>query len=300
MQIEKYKQRERHNVTDSTLNSRVSALNNLDDFVNGKDELAVDDVESWIDSLINEYEAGNIKAGTIKQYYKAVKYYWQKIHGDSSEIEHVRDWIPVGSTDHGDYLDRDEWDQLRDVATNLRLRAIVELMYLYARRPGEVRLLNFDDVTFPEDRPGEEHGTITFNILKKDEPFRATYELKPNAERVIRDYLRYRTEATEEASQPWEEGEVVEPLFTTSYGRVSYDTIWSNIKNLAKKAGIEKNITPKSMRHSRTTHLDWSGQSPEVIARQQLIHDPDSNVVGHYIHPRDEEQVREVMSLDEE
>lgn len=314
MQLEKYKQRSRHNVTESTLNSRVSALNNLRDFVDHDGEVKVEDVEDWIDHLIDKFENDEIKAGTIKQYFKSVKYYWQTIKGDSEPIEHIREWIPTGKTDHGDFLDREEWDLLRSKATSLRLNCFIELMYLYARRPGEVRLINLDDIVFSnpsndnnvERKPvienvddENEMGTITFNILKKDEPFRATYQLKPQAEQAIKDYLRYRTEMTISPEQPWEEDEV-EPLFTTNQGRVSYDTIWKNIKELAQKAGIEKNITPKSMRHSRTTHLDWSGQSPEVIARQQLVHDPDSDVVGHYIHPRDEDQVREVMSLDDE
>lgn len=303
MQIEKYEQRAKHNVTEGTLNSRISALNNFKEFVGHDDEPTVDDVEDWVDHLINQYDNDEISSGTIKQYYKSVKYYWKTINGDAEPIEHIRDWIPTGETNHGHFLDRDEWDQMRDSATNLRLSCFIELMYLYARRPGEVRLINLDDITFSEDaepnEDGEQIGKITFNILKKDEPFRATYQLKEPAERAIKDYLRYRSEQTIEGEHPWEDEEV-EPLFTTNQGRVSYDTIWKNIKELAQKAGIEKNITPKSMRHSRTTHLNWAGKSPEVIASQQLVHDPDSDVVGHYIHPRDEDDVREVMSLDEE
>lgn len=291
MQIEKYKQREKHNITESTLDSRISALRKLDDFVDSE-EITVEDVENWVDHLIEEFEEDDIKAGTIKQYFKAVKYYWKKIHGSADEIEHIRDWIPVGKTNHGDYLEREEWDALRNSIINLRDQAIIDLMYFYARRPGEVILLNLDDIDFEEE-------TITFNILKKDDPFRATFKLRDEAKQSIENYLNYRTEKIIEGEHEWEDDRV-EPLFTTNYGRISYDAVWRNIKSLAESAGINKNITPKSMRHSRVTHLDRSGEAPDVIARQQLIHDPDSNVVGHYVHPRDEEDVREVMSLDEE
>lgn len=293
MQIDKYVQREKHNISESTLNSRLSALRKFKAFVGTDKDVKPHHVEDWIDHLIEEYEEGNVTAGTIKQYYKAVKYYWQKINGNADEIEHVREWIPVGKTDHGDYLTREEWDQLRDVITSLREKAIFELMYYYARRPGEVILINMDDIDFDE-------GTITFNILKKDEPFRARFNLRDEARIAIESYLTYRSGQTVEAEYPWEDGETVEPLFTTSHGRISYDTVWKKIKELADKAGIDKNITPKSMRHSRTTHLDRAGEAPDVIARQQLLHDPESNVVGHYVHPRDEEDVREVMELDDE
>lgn len=270
----------------------MSALNNLQEFVGDTDELEVSDVEDWIDHLITEYEAGNVSAGTIKQYYRSVKYYWKTINGDAEPIEHVRDWIPVGETDHGDYLERDEWDRLREVTTSLREQAIIDLMYYYARRPTEIILLNMDDIDF---RGGE----ITFNIVKKKEPFRATFNLKEQARESLEAYLNYRTEQTIPAEYAWEEGEI-EPVFTTTHGRISYDTVWKGIKELADKAGIDKNITPKSMRHSRTTHLDRAGNSPDVIARQQLLHDPESDVVGHYVHPRDETDTREVMELDDE
>lgn len=251
-----------------------------------------DDVEKWVDHLIDEYDAGSISAGTIKQYYNSVKYYWQKVHGDSEPIEYIREWIPVGDTDHGDFLTVDELDQLREVVTSLRETAIIELMYIYARRPSEIIYLNMSDINMEDE-------TITFNILKKDEPFRATFKLRDDAKQALQDYLKYRIEQTIEAEQPWEEDEV-KPVFTTNHGRISYDTVWRKMKDLADRAGIDKNITPKSMRHSRSTHLDWAGQSPEIIARQQLVHNPESDTIGHYIHPRDEEDVREVMSLDEE
>lgn len=292
MQIEKYKQREKHNITESTLNSRLSALNNLQNFMGSEREPEPEDVEDWVDHLIQEFDNDEISANTIKQYYKSVKYYWQKVHGDDEPIEHIRDWIPVGSTDHGDFLTVEELKQMRDSIYSFREKAIIELMYVYARRPSEIIYLNMSDINMEE-------GTIQFNILKKRDPFRATFELRDDARQVLEDYFKYRMDITVEAEHPWEEGEV-EPVFTTNSGRISYDSVWRKIKDAAKNAGIDKNITPKSMRHSRSTHLDWAGQSPEVIARQQLVHNPESDTIGHYIHPRDEEDVREVMSLDGE
>jgi len=299
MQLETYKRRE-NSVSDSTLNSRLSALRKFKNYIGHTNEPSVEDVERWIDYLIEKHEDDEIKAGTIKQYYKAVKYYFQKVHGDAESIEHIRDWIPVGETDHGDFLEHDELDRMKRRVYNIRDKAIIELMYLYARRPGEIRLLNLDDITFSDEAEDKDESIIKFTILKKKEVFKASFRLEPEAEQKIKNYLKYRDEQViEEPEQEWMEGPI-EPLFTTQHGRISHTTVWRMIKKAAARAGIEKNITPKSMRHSRTTHLHWDGQSPGVIAGQQLLHDPDSDVVGHYIHPRDEDDVRDVMKTEDE
>lgn len=291
MQLEKYRSREENRVTESTVNSRMSALKKFKEFANPDGEPTVEDVEEWVDHMVERHKNDEIKAGTIKQYFKAIKYYYEIIHGSAEELEHIREWIPVGNTDHGDYLEKEELEELRNSAYAYREKAIIEIMYWYARRPGEIILLNMEDIDFEE-------GTITFPILKKDDDsFRATYELVPEVEDRVKNYLSYRSSQTVEAEKPWEEDEV-EPLFTTQHGRISYSTVWRNIKEIAERADVDKNITPKSMRHSRATHLDWSGENPQIIARQQLVHDPDSDVISAYIHPREEEQVREVMRED--
>lgn len=291
MDIEAYRRRTKNNVAEQTLKSRMSALRQMEEFIGEDRELEVEDVERWMDTLIEKHDRGEIKTGTIKQYYKSVKYYFQTVKGEMEALDHMRSWIPDNDTDHGDFLTRGEWDEMLDSAYGMRENAILTLMYNYARRPGEVILLNIEDIDLDE-------GNIKFPILKKQETFRATFELTDSARDSIKSYLQYRTDQTVEAEQEWEDGEV-EPLFTTSHGRISYDTVWSRVKTISERAGIEKNITPKSMRHSRATHLDWAGNSPGEIARQQLVHDPDSDVIGAYIHDQSEDEVREVMDIDE-
>lgn len=292
MNIQKYKKRAKNQVSESTLNSRVSALRNFRDHTDMDGEPTVEDVEGWMDHLIDLHDEGKIKSGTIRQYFKAVRYYFRTIHGDDEQLDHIHEWMPKMDTDHGDYLDREEWQLLRNNTWAARETAIIETMYFYARRPGEVRFLNMDDIDLDE-------GTITFSILKKEEALRATFELRDEVRDVIEAYLPYRAQKKVEAEQDWEEG-TVEPLFTTKHGRISYDTIWRNIKKIAERAGIDKNITPKSMRHSRATHLDWDGHSPDEIARHQLVHEPDTDVIGAYIHDREETQVRDVMVTSDE
>lgn len=293
MQIEKYKKRARNSVSENTVNSRVSALRSLEKFMDDEEEPTVEDVEEWMDHLIEKFENDEMSSGTMKQYFNAVRYYFETMTGDSEQLDHIRKWIPDGETDHGDYLTKEEWKRLIGCIYNYRDHTIFRIMYDYGRRPGEVRLLNIDDVDFEE-------GTITFVILKKREPLRATFELTDTTRDSLNQYLEYRMDITVPSEHEWEDGSEVKPLFTTNQGRISYDTIWKKGKAYAAKARIDKNITPGTMRHTKATHLDWDGFSPGEIARHQLVHAPDTQVVNAYIHDREEKQVRKVLSADEE
>ena len=302
MQLEKYERRAKHTVSESTLNSRLSAQRNLQEFVGEDREPTVDDVEEWIDELIEEYENGEIKASTIRQYYKSVKYYFDTMDGSGDSLDHISNWIPSNDSDPGDYLTEEEWDRFMDACWSFEEKAVFSLMYHYARRPTEILLLNREDIDFEDE-------TITFNILKKqsnDLPvlevggderkvLRATFELEDEVIEKLEDYLKYAQEVTEEIVFDGDEMEV-RPLFVASSKRLSYRSVYSASKRVAERAGIQKNVTPKVLRHSRATHLDWGGNSPGNIARDMLIHDPSSDVVSRYIHDRSEEQVREVMS----
>lgn len=310
MKLNKYKKREENRVSDSTLNSRMSALRKFEDFI-GPGEPEIDDVEDWVDELIEQHNKGEIKSSTISQYVKAVKYYFQIVHNVYDEFGHINRLIPEKDVDHGEYLTEDEWELLKGNIHNYRNKSIVEMMYRYARRPSEIILLNERDIDFDKD-------TITFNILKKEKDdrgnmlpllklssgkehrvFRATFELNEDTKSILKTYMKYSPDVVEEIVYDGENMEV-RPLFSTGHGRISYSTVWRMVKKEAEKAGIDKNITPKSQRHSRATHLNWAGYTPDEIADQQLVHGPETDVIGAYVHPRDEDQVREVMEISEE
>lgn len=311
MQLQKYKQRAGNRVADTTLNTRTSALRQFRNFI-GDDEPAVQDVENWVEHMILQHDRGEIKASTIREYYKAVASYWRIMHGNDEEISHMKQWLPKSDVDHGDFLDFEEWELLRQNAMAPRESTFIDIMYYYARRPGEVLLINLEDINYDEN-------TIRFNILKSrhrsngtisvptyddgdtKEVLRATFELHPEVKQSLEKYEMFRS-PREETIQLDGSSKQVHPLFTAANGRVHYQTIYDNIKKIANKAGIRKNITPKSLRHTRSTHLDWEGNEPGTIARQQLVHSPatGTNVIQGYIHERGEEEVREVMTTEHE
>lgn len=328
MDLRKYKKRTERNVDTDTLQSRLTGQRSLEKFIGSDKEPTVEDVEEWLDYLIDEHDDGNIKASTIREYFKSVKYYFSVVRGvDTDEFDHI-DWLPKNDSSAGDYLTEEEWSTIRSHFTGFRDRAFIETMYFYARRPTEVILLNEEDIgtnTVTKEIDGEEQevevDTITFNILKKKEPslptlkvgknedgswddeykvMRATFELKEQPKKYIDRWLSYNREITQVIELDGEEMEVT-PLFCTNHGRISYNSIYKMIKQASNALKGDKNITPKALgRHSRATHLDWNGEAPGNIARDLLIHDPDTNVIGRYIHDRGEGDVREVMTLDGE
>ena len=317
MELDTYKKRVEHNVHESTLASRISGQRHLDEFIGGG-EPSIEDVENWVDHMIEEHNQGRMKSSTIREYFKAVDYYFQIVKGEDEVLEHIRKRLPTSDSDPGEFLTEDEWELLKNNVNSYRDKAIIELMYKYSRRPTEVILLNMEDIDLDED-------TITFCILKKKKAngqllpvrkygyneesgewdhthrvFRAKFELEPESRGILENYLKYREDIWESAEIDGEKREV-SPVFLGRDGRISYDTVWRMVKVGAKRAGIDKNITPKGAgRHSRSTHLDWAGNSPEEIGRHMLLHDPDTKVIGRYIHERGEDDVREVMTTGEE
>lgn len=311
MQLEKYERRARNSVSERTLTTRMSSLRSLEEFIGGG-EPTPKDVEDWIDHLIARMEDGDISSGTIREYFKHCRYYFETVKGEQDALEHIERWLPTQKSDAGEHLTYEEFEAIMEKLTSYRDKALYKVMYHYSRRPMEVVLLNEEDVDF-------ENGVITFCILKKhdkdlpqltldadkdeekQETYRimpATFELDDEVREPLKKYLKYRLER-EQVIELDGESDTVHPLFTTKHGRISYDTVYNKIKNAAAAAGIEKNVFPKTMRHSRATHLDWEGHAPGNIARDMLIHGADTSVIHRYIHDRDEGQVRSVMGSDE-
>lgn len=303
MKLDTYEKRMENSISRGTLNPRLSALRSLEKN-SGGGEIDVNDVEEWLDHLIDRYNNGEIKASTVQEYFKAARSYFGTIKGDKSALDHI-DWLPENDSDPGDYLTEAEWEAMYSNIYNVKYKAIFSLMYHYARRPSEIIFLNKEDIDFEED-------TIRFLILKKNNRklptieiggeerklFRATYRLKEEPKEKLQEAMRYMPKHEETIVEDGEE-RTVEPLFTTGQGRISYSSVHKACKKAAERAGIDKNVTPKVMRHSRATHLDWGGNAPGNIGRDMLIHSPDTNVINRYIHDREGDEVREVMDIKE-
>ncbi|MBS0621282.1 MAG: site-specific tyrosine recombinase XerD [Verrucomicrobia bacterium] len=78
-------------------------------------------------------------------------------------------------------------------------------------------------------------------------------------------------------------GEGGEALFVTSRGqRVSRTQVWRRVKLYAKQAGIQKKISPHTLRHSFATHLLENGADLRVI--QEMLGHASVATTDRYTH----------------
>lgn len=139
----------------------------------------------------------------------------------------------------------------------LRDKAIVELLYATGGRVSEIANLNLSDVAKLE---GDEVTSI--RLFGKGGKYRVV-PVGRYAQQSLDEYLvRIRPSLTK--------GRREEALFLNNHGRrLSRQTIWSQIQESSKRAGIKREVTPHSLRHSFATHLLDGGADIRVV--QELL-----------------------------
>lgn len=146
----------------------------------------------------------------------------------------------------------------------LRDKAILYTMYASGLRVSEVCLLNFFDIE--EDR-----------VLVKGKG--AKERMVPIAKIAVQAIETY----IQSWEGKWEKCDHSSPLFLSKKNeRVDRGTIWRIVKKYAALAGITKNISPHTLRHSFATHLLESGADLRII--QEMLGHKDISTTDRYTH----------------
>ncbi|KQC13524.1 MAG: hypothetical protein APR63_00480 [Desulfuromonas sp. SDB] len=161
----------------------------------------------------------------------------------------------------------------------IRDRAIFELIYSSGLRVSEVCEMKFSSILWDE-------GLI--RIIGKGNKERIVPVGKP-ALKAIKDYLE---EAREKLLKDKKDIDIV---FLSSRGRpISRQMIWIRLKRAARKACIEKEIHPHTLRHSFATHLLQGGA--DLRAVQDLLGHSSISTTQIYTE-LDKETIKEVVKM---
>lgn len=143
-----------------------------------------------------------------------------------------------------------------------RDKAILEVLYSSGLRVSEVCTLGIYDVA--------DHFVRVRGKGSKER----LVPLGKKASDAIDEYIgKFRPETEEDKS----------PLFLSSRGKkMDRQAIWSMIKQYAKQAGITKNISPHTLRHSFATHLLDNGADLRII--QDMLGHASISSTDRYTH----------------
>lgn len=148
----------------------------------------------------------------------------------------------------------------------LRDKAMLEFMYATGLRVSEVANIKLSDINF-------EAGFLR-SVGKGSKE-----RIVPVGKQAIEWIQRYLHETRSSFLKAGKLGEV----FLSTRGRpLSRKTIWVHIKKYARTAGIKKNITPHTLRHSFATHLLDNGADLRVI--QEMLGHADISTTQIYTH----------------
>ncbi|MBQ0044303.1 MAG: tyrosine recombinase XerD [Bacteroidales bacterium] len=142
-------------------------------------------------------------------------------------------------------VDTNSWKGLRD-------RAILEVLYGCGLRVSEASTLQLSDLFF-------EDGFV--RVVGKGDKQRVI-PMGDMAEEAIKAYLPVRPEPTD--------ARTAETLFLNRFGKpLSRISIFNMVKDQAQKAGVTKDLSPHSFRHSFATHMIENGA--DLRAVQEML-----------------------------
>ncbi|WP_286028886.1 site-specific tyrosine recombinase XerD [Ligilactobacillus agilis] len=151
-------------------------------------------------------------------------------------------------------------------ALGLRDRAILEVMYATGLRVSELVNLKLADLHL-------ELGII--QTIGKGQKERLV-PIGDVASKWVKLYLKQsRPKLVKQKRNPY--------LFVNFHGnQLTRQGIWKNLKALVKQAGIEKNVTPHTLRHSFATHILENGADLRIV--QELLGHADISTTQLYTH----------------
>ncbi|MFQ6088424.1 MAG: site-specific tyrosine recombinase/integron integrase [Candidatus Methanofastidiosia archaeon] len=228
--------------SENTIKNYLYSLNTLHSYVK-KDlkKIEESDLKRFLSYLQTEK---GVKTSTIYRHLNAIKTFFRL--NDLEVAEKIK--LPKLSKSLPEVLMVDEMRKILNSISNLRDLLIVRLLYASGLRVSELVGLNRRDI----------EGLDLKVIGGKGRKDRVTH-IDETTLNLIQKYLDNRIDKNE-------------ALFINNRGkRLSQRTVQKIIRKHAKRAGIKKNVTPHTLRHSFATHL-LQNDADIVVIRDLLGH----------------------------
>lgn len=217
-------------------------------------------------------ERKKFKASTICRSIASIKAFYHYLMKEGLVKEDVSDCLKAPKVERKvpDILSAEEMERLLkqpsgDSDKELRDSAMLELLYATGIRVSELIRLKLSDVNmhmgFLICRDGDKERMISFN-------------------NQVREALqRYLTKARDHMVT----NEAKDILFVNCSGLpMSRQGFWKIIKSYAKKAGIEKDITPHTLRHTFAAHMVENGADLKSV--QEMLGHSDISTTHMYVN----------------
>lgn len=241
----KYLEVER-NCSLNTIKAYKEDLGDFIDFVGNKPayEVSENDIEKFLTKFVMTHSESTAerKLAAVKSFFRYLELEGAIARNPASLVSYRRreQKLPV-------VLTVEEVERMIEYADNPRDIAILELIYGCGLRVSESSSLDVGDIDFKR----EEVRVMGKGSVERIVP------LGRRAISALQSYLKLRTGKDR-------------ALFVNKFGRrLSARHIYTIVKKYAEKAGILKNISPHTLRHSFATHMLESGADLRVI--QELL-----------------------------
>jgi len=197
----------------------------------------------------------NKSRSTMRSVYFALKFFYKNVLHEKFDaklpLAKSKQKLPI-------ILKRSEIQKIFEITSNIKHKVILALLYYAGLRLSEVINLKWQDIDFERDlihikqTKGEKERVVFLH--KKLKEFLLEYGIKKSGLVLISERGRMYNERT----------------------------IQQIVKNAARKAGIEKKVTPHTFRHSFATHLLEGGADIRYI--QQLLGHKNLRTTQIYTH----------------
>jgi len=242
-----------------TIRNYLDANSKLIDFSKKNPELITEeDVKSYMaENLTNK------SSSSIILFLSAVRYAYSTLLKKDITLNIKR---PKKEKKIPTVLSKEEIKKLLEAINNRKSRLMISLLYGCGLRVSELLNLKVNDLNL-----NEKIGYIKQGKGRKDRIFN------------LPEFLF--KELKEQAENQKSQGK--EFLFSGKQGKLTERNIQKIVQNAAKKAGINKQVHPHTLRHSFATHLLESGVDIRMI--QELLGHADLSTTQIYTHISNEE-----------